>query len=248
MSHVMDLVSLFTMAAKKLNHICGPRFPVPWTLSWAVCTNLTPGCSQLPFSHFSSDSISLPSYFFFFCFKPFYSWIVCQFLRDRGRWPFQEHGHESNRLPLRIAGTSQVGLEQKHAKATGGDRTAPGHNTWWCFGFVRSQRSLQSPAWPPVHNPAGGLTDQILILVFDWLPLGTVKVDHFLCVCLPKAKATIKLSLKQEEIYDFQLKESFLQEACLMGPSCGGLRRLGARRPPALRCLLLPAPSLRLGI
>ena len=24
MSHVMDLVSLFTMAAKKLNHICGP--------------------------------------------------------------------------------------------------------------------------------------------------------------------------------------------------------------------------------
>ena len=66
MSHVMDLVSLFTMAAKKLNHICGPRFPVPWTLSWAVCTNLTPGCSQLPFSHFSSDSISLPYYFFFF--------------------------------------------------------------------------------------------------------------------------------------------------------------------------------------
>lgn len=57
MSHMLDLVSLFTMAAKKLNHICGPRFPVPWTLNWAVCANLTPGCSHLPFSHFSSDSV-----------------------------------------------------------------------------------------------------------------------------------------------------------------------------------------------
>ena len=56
----------------------------------------------------------------------------------------------------------------------------------------------------------------------------TLKVDHFLCVCLPKAKATIKLSLKQEEIYDFQLKEPFLQEARWMGPSGGGLDRLGA--------------------
>lgn len=66
MSHMLDLVSLFTMAAKKLNHICGPRFPVPWTLSWAVCANLTPGCSHLPFSHFSSDSVSLPSYIYIF--------------------------------------------------------------------------------------------------------------------------------------------------------------------------------------
>ena len=33
MNHVMDLVSLFTMAAKKLNHFCDTRFPVPRTLS-----------------------------------------------------------------------------------------------------------------------------------------------------------------------------------------------------------------------
>ena len=54
-----------------------------------------------------------------------------------------------------------------------------------------------------------------------------MKVDCFLCVCLLQAKATIKLSPKQEEIYDFQLKEPFLQEGGLMGPSCGSLCRLG---------------------
>ena len=73
-------------------------------------------------------------------------------------------------------------------------------------------------------------------------PLPTVKVDRFLCVCLPQAQATIKLSLKQEEIYDFQLKEPFLQEGYLMGPSCGGLRRLGAGRCSEHLCLVFPAP------
>ena len=132
------------------------RSPHPWLLS--------------SFPSLTSLLILFLYLLIFFVLNLFYSWIVCQFLGDTGRWPFQEHRHESNRLPLRIAGTSQVGLEQKHAKATGGDRTAPGHDTWWCSGFVRSQRSLQSPAWPPLHSPAGGLTDQILILAFDWLP------------------------------------------------------------------------------
>lgn len=64
-------------------------------------------------------------------------------------------------------------------------------------------------------------------MAFDRLPLPTVKVDCFLCVCLLQAKAAIKLSTKQEEIYDCQLKEPSLQEGCLMGPSCGNLCRLG---------------------
>lgn len=169
MNHVMDLVSLFTMAAKKLNHFCGPRFPGPWTLSWAVCTTLTPGCSQLSFSRFFSDSISLPSYFFLF--KPFYSWIVCQLLRDTERWPFQEHRHDSNRVLLRIKcwdQPSRFGAEK--FKGFGGSRTAPGHDAWRCSRFVRPRWSLQSPAWPPLLTPAGALTDQILILAFDWLP------------------------------------------------------------------------------
>lgn len=82
------------------------------------------------------------------------------------------------------------------------------------------------PAGSPLHTPARGLTDQVLILAFDRLLLLTVKVDCFLCVCLLQAKAAIKLSPKQEEIYDFQLKEPFLQEGCLMGPSCGSSCRL----------------------
>lgn len=71
-----------------------------------------------------------------------------------------------------MQGVSPVCLQQRHAKAPGGDRTGPG------------QPGLRGPSWAvlpptcrPLGSPAQQLTDQVLILVFDRLPLPTVTVD-----------------------------------------------------------------------
>lgn len=73
----------------------------------------------------------------------------------------------------------------------------------------------------------------------------TVKVDHFLCVSLPKAKATIKLSLKQEEIYDFQLKPFW--KACLVVPAVAVCADWGLEGLPPPSCTVSATQNLNPG-